>query len=81
MNLFRGTELSPSPRDRRSAGALPWYQVTRAEIALLAACAPPIAHHVKGEPFTVELVPGNGDKLLRGDLDAHPPDFPGRSLW
>jgi L-histidine N-alpha-methyltransferase len=45
--------------------ALPWYQVTRAEIALLAACAPQVAHHVTGEPFIVELGPGNGDKLLR----------------
>jgi dimethylhistidine N-methyltransferase len=45
--------------------ALPWYRVTRAEIALLAACAPRIAHHVTGEPFIVELGPGNGDKLLR----------------
>jgi dimethylhistidine N-methyltransferase len=45
--------------------ALPWYRVTRAEIALLATCAPRIAHHVTGEPFIVELGPGNGDKLLR----------------
>ena len=45
--------------------ALPWYRVTRAEIALLSACAPQIAHHVTGEPFIVELGPGNGDKLLR----------------
>jgi len=45
--------------------ALPWYRVTRAEIALLATCAPRVAHHVTGEPFIVELGPGNGDKLLR----------------
>jgi dimethylhistidine N-methyltransferase len=45
--------------------ALPWYGVTRAEIALLSSCAPQIAHHVTGAPFVVELGPGNGDKLLR----------------
>jgi dimethylhistidine N-methyltransferase len=45
--------------------ALPWYRVTRSEIALLAACASRIAHHVTGAPFIVELGPGNGDKLLR----------------
>ena len=45
--------------------ALPWYRVTRAEIALLTACAPQVAHHITGEPFIVELGPGNGDKLLR----------------
>lgn len=45
--------------------ALPWYRVTRAEMALLSVYAPQIAHHVTGEPFIVELGPGNGDKLLR----------------
>ncbi len=45
--------------------ALPWYRITRAEMALLAACAPQVAHHVTGEPFIVELGPGKGDKLLR----------------
>jgi len=45
--------------------ALPWYGVTRSEIALLSLCAPQIAHHVTGAPFVVELGPGNGDKLLR----------------
>jgi dimethylhistidine N-methyltransferase len=43
--------------------ALPWYRVTRAEHALLAAHAPDMAAATHGVDFVVELGPGSGEKL------------------
>jgi len=45
--------------------ALPWYNVTRAETALLSSAAAEVAQVVEGGPFIVELGPGSGEKLLR----------------
>jgi L-histidine N-alpha-methyltransferase len=42
---------------------LPWYKVTRAELALLAAHAPAILGNASAGDLLVELGPGNGEKL------------------
>lgn len=45
-------------------GQLPWYRITRAELALLSRCAPAIAAAVPGPVELVELGVGDGRKLL-----------------
>jgi L-histidine N-alpha-methyltransferase len=44
---------------------LPWYQITRAETAMLERTAPEIAHALPSVTDVVELGPGSGEKLAR----------------
>jgi L-histidine Nalpha-methyltransferase len=42
---------------------LPWYRITRAELDLLASCAPDILARVEPVSTLIELGPGSGEKL------------------
>jgi dimethylhistidine N-methyltransferase len=45
-------------------GQLPWYRITRAELELLARCAPAVASQASGPVDLIELGVGDGRKLL-----------------
>jgi len=68
---------------------LPWYRITRAEMALLARHAPAIAEGLGPAPAIIELGPGSGEKLAcivaavverRGRPDVHLVDVSGQAL-